>query len=213
MNRKRLTREDSRDLTTQRLLDAAQKLIAKNGLEGTSVEDIAAAAGYTRGAFYSNFAGKNELFIELLRRDHVKMNAHFTELRNDDLSVDEIRLRSRDLYSHIYRDNDCFMNWTEARMLSARDAKFRAKLSALVTEKRDHIARFIEYFYSRAQADPPIASEAMAMGFMSLVEGVKLFLLSSPPEMTPEIAEATLGLFLDSVMQSARPPPQPIAVR
>ena len=45
MSRKRLSRDDSRELTTQRLLDAALKLIAKKGLEGASVEDIAAAAG------------------------------------------------------------------------------------------------------------------------------------------------------------------------
>src|SRR6201985_2583546 len=70
MTRKRLTREDSRDQTTQRLLEAAQRLIAKKGLSAASVEDIAEAAGYTRGAFYSNFGSKSDLFIELLRRDH-----------------------------------------------------------------------------------------------------------------------------------------------
>jgi len=51
MTRKRLTREDSQEQTRQRLLDAAQKLFARKGLDRSSVEDIAAAAGYTRGAF------------------------------------------------------------------------------------------------------------------------------------------------------------------
>jgi len=40
-------------------------VIAKKGLEAASVENIAAAAGYTRGAFYSNFSSKDDLFIEL----------------------------------------------------------------------------------------------------------------------------------------------------
>jgi AcrR family transcriptional regulator len=44
MNHRRLAREDSRDRTTQRLLDAARKLIAKRGLSATSLEDIAEAA-------------------------------------------------------------------------------------------------------------------------------------------------------------------------
>jgi hypothetical protein len=44
----------------------------------------------------------------------------------------------------------------------------------------------------------------MAMGFMSLVEGVKLSMLSSPTDMTPEAAEAVLTLFVDSIMQLAR---------
>ena len=55
MKRKRLTREESKEQTRLRLLDAAQTIFMKKGYVATSVEDIAEAAGYTRGAFYSNF--------------------------------------------------------------------------------------------------------------------------------------------------------------
>jgi AcrR family transcriptional regulator len=204
MSRKRLTREDSRDQTTQRLLDAAQRLIAKKGLNATSVEDIAEAAGYTRGAFYSNFSSKGDLFIELLRRDHEKANAEFEALRSDELSLDHIQARTRAIYSQLYRDNESFLNWTEARMLAARDAKFRAKLNTLLAEKRGQIAEFIEYFYHRAGIAPQVPPDAMAMGFMSLIEGVKLSMLSSPADMTPDAVEAVLTLFVDSIMQMAR---------
>ena len=204
MSRKRLTREDSRDQTTQRLLDAAQRLIAKKGLNAASVEDIAEAAGYTRGAFYSNFSSKGDLFIELLRRDHEKATAEFEALRSDELSLDHIQARTRDIYSKLYRDNESFLNWTEARMLAARDAKFRAKLNTLLAEKRGQIAEFIEYFYLRAGVAPQVPAEAMAMGFMSLIEGVKLCMLSSPTDMAPEAVESVLTLFVDSIMQMAR---------
>jgi AcrR family transcriptional regulator len=204
MNRKRMTREDSRELTQQRLLDAAQKVFAKKGLDGASVEDIAAAAGYTRGAFYSNFASKNDLFIEMLRRDHERADAEFFALRDDNLSLDYIQERTRDIYSKLYRDNECFMSWTEARLLSARDPKFRAKLNALMLEKRAKIAEFIDYFNERVGIKPAVPPAIMAMGFMSLIEGVKLFAISSPGEMTPAVAETTLAMFLESVMQQAR---------
>jgi AcrR family transcriptional regulator len=204
MSRKRLTREDSRDQTTQRLLDAAQKLIAKKGLNATSVEDIAEAAGYTRGAFYSNFSSKGDLFIELLRRDHEKTHAELGALRSDTLPLDLIQQRTRDLYGRLYRDNESFMNWTEARMLAARDTKFRGKLNALLAEKRGQIAEFIEYFYQRAGVEAPVPPEAMAMGFMALVEGVKLSMLSSPSDMTADTAESVLTLFIDAIMKLAR---------
>jgi AcrR family transcriptional regulator len=204
MNRKRMTREDSRELTQQRLLDAAQKVFAKKGLDGASVEDIAAAAGYTRGAFYSNFASKSDLFIEMLRRDHDRADAEFFALRDDNLSLDYIQERTRDIYSKLYRDNECFMSWTEARLLSARDPKFRAKLNALMLEKRAKIAEFIDYFNERLGIKPAVPAAIMAMGFMSLIEGVKLFAISSPGEMTPAVAETTLAMFLESVMQQAR---------
>jgi AcrR family transcriptional regulator len=205
MSRKRLTREDSQEQTRQRLLDAAQKLFAKKGLDRTSVEDIAAAAGYTRGAFYSNFKTKGDLFIELLRRDHQRADLEFSALLNDELAIEDIQARTRDIYSKLYRDTEGFMAWTEARLLSARDARFRAKLNALMKEKRDHIVQLIEYFNKRAgaaAADVPPA--IMAMGFMSLVEGVKLFAASDPGEMPPAAAESVLALFVDSIMQLAR---------
>ena len=204
MSRKRLTREDSRDQTTQRLLDAAQKLIAKKGLSAASVEDIAAAAGYTRGAFYSNFNSKGDLFIELLRRDHQESHAELAALRSDALPLELIEQRTREFYGRLYRNNESFMNWTEARLLAARDTKFRAKLNALLAEKRGQIAEFIEYFYRRAGVAAPVPEQTMAMGFMALVEGVKLAMLSSPADMTAEKAESILTLFFDAIMKMAR---------
>ena len=204
MTRKRLSREDSREQTTQRLLDAAEKLIARKGLDAASVENIAAAAGYSRGAFYSNFKSKDDLFIELLRRDHQKSMVELNALRTSELSVDEVQRRASDIYSQIYRDNDCFMNWTEARMMAARDARFRAKLEALMAEKRAQIAAFIQYFHDRIGVTPSVPPEKMAMGFMSLAEGVKLFMMSDPTEMTTATAESLLTLFVDSIMKLAR---------
>jgi AcrR family transcriptional regulator len=204
MTRKRLSREDSREQTTQRLLDAAEKLIARKGLDAASVENIAAAAGYSRGAFYSNFKSKDDLFIELLRRDHQKSMAELNALRTSELSVDEVQNRARDIYGQMFRDNDCFMNWTEARMMAARDARFRGKLDALMAEKRGQIAAFIQYFHDRVGVAPSLPPDKMAMGFMSLAEGVKLFMMSSPTEMTQDIAESLLTLFVDSIMKLAR---------
>ena len=203
MTRKRLTREESRDQTRQRLLDAAAKLIAKKGLNATSVEDIAEAAGYTRGAFYSNFGGKHDLFIELLRRDHKQATDELQALLAEEIPIDQLQSRTRDVYSQLYRDNECFLNWTEARMAAARDAKFRAKLSALMQEKREQIATFIGAFYARLGVEPPGPPDTIAMGFMSLVEGVTLFMLSTPQDMTAKQAETILAMFVDSLMELA----------
>jgi hypothetical protein len=71
-------------------------------------------------------------------------------------------------------------------------------------EKRDHIVQLIEYFNKRAGATTDVPPAIMAMGFMSLVEGVKLFAASDPGEMPPAAAESVLALFVDSIMQLAR---------
>ena len=90
MIRKRLSREDSRERTARRLLDAAERLIAKRGFEATTIEDVAKAAGYSRGAFYSNFRSKSELFLELLRRDQERASAHLEAAMDDSLPLDQL---------------------------------------------------------------------------------------------------------------------------
>ncbi|WP_159501706.1 TetR/AcrR family transcriptional regulator [Microbacterium sp. 18062] len=58
----------SRENTRARLVDAASEVFAESGLEGASVEAICERAGFTRGAFYSNFGSKEELLLALMRR-------------------------------------------------------------------------------------------------------------------------------------------------
>lgn len=61
-----------RQATRDRLLEAAAEVFAEEGLQGASVEAICSRAGFTRGAFYSNFASKEELFLELLQREFAR---------------------------------------------------------------------------------------------------------------------------------------------
>ena len=61
----------TRDQTRERLFEAAARVFETRGIGGASIEAIAAAAGFTRGAFYSNFAGKGDLIIAMLE-DHVE---------------------------------------------------------------------------------------------------------------------------------------------
>jgi AcrR family transcriptional regulator len=58
----------SRENTRQRLMDAAMEVFAEVGLDAASVETICDRAGFTRGAFYSNFDTKDELFLQLAAR-------------------------------------------------------------------------------------------------------------------------------------------------
>jgi AcrR family transcriptional regulator len=64
----RLTRAQQRERTRQRLLDAAEQVFADHGINGVSLDAVAAAAGLTKGAVYSNFDSKDHLLAELIRR-------------------------------------------------------------------------------------------------------------------------------------------------
>jgi AcrR family transcriptional regulator len=69
-------RSARREATRQRVLDAAREVFAERGVFGGTVEDICERAGYTRGAFYSNFADKPDLVEALIAREHARLLAH-----------------------------------------------------------------------------------------------------------------------------------------
>lgn len=62
-----------RENTRKRLIDAARQLFIEKGIAGTSVEDISDVAGFTRGAFYSNFNDKEDILVSLSEQEFQKL--------------------------------------------------------------------------------------------------------------------------------------------
>lgn len=79
----RLTREESRALTRVKLLASAREVVAREGYEGASVERIAEEAGFSKGAFYSNYSSKEEIFLELLETHSLQDVQEISELLGD----------------------------------------------------------------------------------------------------------------------------------
>ncbi|HYS67344.1 MAG TPA: TetR/AcrR family transcriptional regulator [Paraburkholderia sp.] len=200
MKRQRLTREQSKDQTRQRLLDAAQAIFMKKGFVAASVEDIAAAAGYTRGAFYSNFRSKSELFLELLRRDHEAMQAGLHAIFENAASRDEMEARVLHYYSSLHRENKCFLLWVEAKLLAVRDGRFRIRFNAFMHEKLEQLSAYIREFSARVGTPLLLPAEALAMGLMGLCDGVQFFYTVDPQNVPAEMAETVLAGFFARVV-------------
>jgi AcrR family transcriptional regulator len=83
----RLTRDERRDLTREQLLDAAERVFARLGFHGASVDAVAAEAGFTKGAVYSNFPGKDALFLALVDRRRASLEAQLAEAGTDAVDV------------------------------------------------------------------------------------------------------------------------------
>jgi AcrR family transcriptional regulator len=62
-----------RSATRERLLEATREVLAREGIQGASVEHICEQAGFTRGAFYSNFSSKDVLLLALFRHERDQM--------------------------------------------------------------------------------------------------------------------------------------------
>src|SRR5215203_6722049 len=79
----RLTRQQRRERTRDDLVAAADRCFVEGGFHATSLDQIAAAAGYTKGAVYSNFASKEDLFFAVYERRAERAEAELEEVLDE----------------------------------------------------------------------------------------------------------------------------------
>ncbi|MFM0557295.1 TetR/AcrR family transcriptional regulator [Paraburkholderia sediminicola] len=205
MKPERLTREQSRDLTRERLLSAAHAIFLKKGCVVASVEDIAAVAGYTRGAFYSNFGSKTELLFELLKRDHDEVETELQRIFKAAGTREEMERTMLAYYRQIYRKRESLPLWTEAKLLAARDPRFGAHFNAFLCEKHEQMAACIRAFAERTGAPLPLPAEVLALGLMALCDGVQTYYAADPRRVTDERVDAVLAGFFAYTMLNRAP--------
>ncbi|EJN10191.1 TetR/AcrR family transcriptional regulator [Herbaspirillum sp. YR522] len=201
MTRQRLSREQSREQTRERLLDAAHAVFTQKGLALASVEDISGAAGYSRGAFYSNFEDKTELFFELLRREDESIDQDFHRLLSGPVA-DPMVLQQQvaSYYASLFKADKCSLLWMEARIVALRDEKFRAQFNGFLEERYTQIAEFVE-IYSRLTGTVPAAPpREIAIGLMALCEGVSFSHRCAPDMVDEKTAESVLSWFLKAAI-------------
>lgn len=204
MSKVRLTREQSRDQTRQRLLDAAQSIFLTKGFVAASVEDIAELAGYTRGAFYSNFASKSELFLQLLKRDHENVMSDMRSIFEGGETRQQMEDRVLHYYSNHFRDNECFLLWMEAKLQAARDPEFRVDFIACMGELRETTTEYIRQFSEHVGTPLPLPARELAIGLLALSDGMQFSFAFDPQNVSAETTESVLAGFFRRVVFGER---------
>jgi AcrR family transcriptional regulator len=205
MKPQRLTREQSKDQTRERLFEAAHAIFTEKGYVAATVEDITAAAGFTRGAFYSNFGSKGELLLELLQRDHEAMQAELQRIFDSGGTREQMETGALIYYSQYMRSHASFLLWVEAKLLASRDAEFRTLFDAYATEKCAQMAQLIAQFADKLGLKLLLPAEVLALGLMSLCDGVQSNHMASPQFVTDEMVEAVLAGFFARVVLGRAP--------
>jgi AcrR family transcriptional regulator len=135
------TRSEKQAETRAALLRAASELFPKGGMEGTSVDDIAAAAGYTKGAFYSNFRSKEELFLVMLdERFAENIERLDRALAGGEDADEEAQQASTDFLTQIHADPDWPRLYFEFVAYAARNEAFREEFAMRHRELRRRMA-------------------------------------------------------------------------
>lgn len=196
MKPKRLTREERKEQTRERLLNAARDVFSTKGFISSSVEDIAAAAGYTRGAFYSNFEDKTDLLLELLRRDHDEVEVEAQRIFDRCKSREEMIAASLDRFRLSNDKPKPHLLWMEAKLHSARDDHFRTKFSTLLRKQQQEMAAYVSSMAECTGTKLPLPAELLALGLVALREGLQSWRAADSCNLPDQRVEAVLTRFL-----------------
>ena len=170
-----LTREQTQALTRERLIVAARDAIANQGFAGASVRDIAEAAGYSQGAFYSNFKGKEALALELMRRHMTDEAALLNAVLEESRGGPGIIFESLERWaSTLNSDLDWSRLAMELQLHATRNPAFAADYATVRDRHRDALADLLTQLFSRLSLEPPAPARDIAMGFMALAQGLSL---------------------------------------
>jgi AcrR family transcriptional regulator len=182
--RKRRTRAEQQAETRRLLLAAAEDVFRRRGFSRSSVEEIAAQAGFTRGAFYSNFESKEALFIELL---HARVYDEFRRMvegtSEQGSPKDQMVSNARQLarrYEHGQRW--LFELWLECLAHAARHPEFASLPATFWRGNRRLVADWIERVYADAGKRPPIDPKHLASALTALDIGLAVQNLVDPEE-------------------------------
>jgi AcrR family transcriptional regulator len=141
-----------RPITITALLDAAMDLFADAGYGATSIPDICARAGLTKGAFYSNFANKDALFLALLDRSWERRASWIRRAMSASDLPETGDVWGEDARNHVEVDRQWTLVSLEfslhairqpevAKLLVERELRVRSELALLLTEALEHADR------------------------------------------------------------------------
>jgi AcrR family transcriptional regulator len=160
-----------RQATRARVLEAASEVFAERGFHGATVEDICERAGFTRGAFYSNFSSKDDLVVELSRRHSEALVDRIRRAsKREHASADEVL---RDVFAALADDSR--ERWlvltTEFTLHAIRDADARRTWAAQQRRVRDELVSVVDEAVSRQGLTLPIPTDLFVRVAIALAQG------------------------------------------
>jgi TetR/AcrR family transcriptional regulator, transcriptional repressor of aconitase len=123
--RKRLTREESRAETRATLIAVGRRHFLRYGVGGAVAEKIAEDAGYSRGALYSNFDGKEELFLAVIQEEQAFRLNFFRSLLKEEPSGKRRLRKMRDAIADLLTDHDWIVLRAEFEAAALRSERIR----------------------------------------------------------------------------------------
>ncbi len=193
-------RDEQKALTRRRLIDAAELVFARSGFHGATVEEIAHEAGATTGALYSNFAGKEDLFLALFEERIDADMGEYSEIVHAGTTIEEQARGAGDHWMQILRERpNYFPLLIEFWSYAIREPRLRARLGGRFAVLRSGSARVAWEGAERfGLSASPEDAERLGLFINALGNGLALEKLVDPDA----VPDALFGELLALVFQA-----------
>jgi AcrR family transcriptional regulator len=199
-----MTREQSKANTRERLLAAARSAFASSGFHGASVEDIASRAGFSTGALYSNFDGKEDLFLVLMEREIDEHSREIAKAVAERSSVAERATGGADRWmTMIEREPELLLLFMEFWAYGVRDADVRPKVAARFAQVRRLLTRLIEDGVREFDLQLALPAEQLAVAVDALADGIARQKLADPSAVPDDLMGRVLALLFSAATRPA----------
>jgi len=196
--RKRLTRDESRRQTRERLIEAAHELFIAEGIETASIDRIAEHAGYSRGAFYSNFETKEDILWEILDRETERVQSELEAVFKQNLAPRE-RIEALRRYCLQYggNSNTCLFE-LDCDLYAIRHPEHRERMAAYLRRDREFAAQLLRGVFDEegiTGKDPDI----LVGMFVAMAQGMTMQEILSPGSFDTARSETAINLFFEGL--------------
>lgn len=197
---RRVPREEVR----RRLLAEAVRVFTERGYDDARIEDIAHAAGFTKGAVYSNFGGKQELFGAVLSQaaddELAVVSAEIDGAEDADAMIERVAAL---IAARIVTDGGRGQLGLEFAARAARDDQTRAVLTPMRRAQRETAARSIAEVTRRTGAGPAVPAELAGLILHSLTNGLVNEHLADPEAVTADVVRRAFTAVLTALLPPA----------
>ena len=188
-----------RRATRERVVEAASEVFAERGFHGATVEEICERAGFTRGAFYSNFSSKDDLVIELSTQHAAALVARIRDAADRAGADPESTLR--EVVAALAEEGPAHDRWllltTEFTLHAIRDADARKAWAAQQRRVRATLIEVVDDAAARLGITLPMPTEQVVRAAIALAQGSMTQRLVEPRSLRPgELERTVLPLLL-----------------
>jgi phosphoribosylaminoimidazole-succinocarboxamide synthase len=210
----RQTRRERRAETRERLLESAARVFAREGYAGASVEEVARDAGFSTGALYSNFDGKEDLFLALLAHTVERISGRVAEAIAERPTIDErAHVAAAEWMRFVEREPEQVLLFMEFWAYAVRDPEVRPRFAHAYAAPRAATARLIDHSARALGMRPTLPAEQLATAIDALADGLALQRLIDPDAVPDGLFGDVLSLLLAGASaRAAEPTPNGVSL-